>query len=283
MTPWQWMRQLRFLTYSLTWPTGTSGAAGSRVVANPVITAGAPAEILGTLRAGPLVLFNVGDGRGDPGAAALGEMTAMMTIAVAASADKVGMAQLVGGPGRAQDDGSYGQTQSEGRGLLEVEEVVLTAIRQGASDLGLSMQVGPPSAAVGGWVADLPVSAREYRLRCKVTSDRYYHAPQRLTASGNVLSWSLPPSRFDRYKVLLRRSAASGAPPASATAGTPVTLSGDLATTVTISGLSAGSYGFSLFMAYDETCDVVAGDAPQHMERFSAQEVGSYRAGVTIT
>lgn len=85
---------------------------------------------------------------------------------------------------------------------------------------------------------------------------RFYHPPRLFKATGGggqvSLTWALPPDRFDRLKVVLRRASGATAP-TSATDGTGVTLSGDLATSVTDSGLSAGTYSYAIFGGYDET------------------------------
>ncbi len=86
------------------------------------------------------------------------------------------------------------------------------------------------------------------------TAARFHPCP-RFKATGGVgsvaLSWTLPPARFDRLKIVLVRKSGSSAP-SSVTDGTVVTLSGDLATSKTDT-LAAGTYSYSIFAAYDET------------------------------
>ena len=90
------------------------------------------------------------------------------------------------------------------------------------------------------------------------TAGRTYATAQRFRATGGAgqiaLAWSLPPDRFDRLRVVLRRASGS-TPPATPSDGSPVTLSGDLATSVTDSGLAAGTYAYALFAAYDDNAD----------------------------
>lgn len=99
------------------------------------------------------------------------------------------------------------------------------------------------------------VTDLEFEVYSARTS-RFYHAPFRFAAtpgSGQVvMTWTLAPTRFDTLRVILRRATGS-TPPATVTDGTGVTLSGDLVTSKTDSGLAAGTYSYSLFMAYDET------------------------------
>lgn len=124
-------------------------------------------------------------------------------------------------------------------------------------------------------VADLEVEAFNQ------TTARSYHTAYRFkaTASGGgavALSWSLPPDRFDRLRVIVRRSAAGGSAPTSPTDGTAVTVTGgNLGTSATVTGLTAGqAYAFSIFVAYDET-----NSPPTTEEVYSA----AVTASVTVT
>jgi hypothetical protein len=278
---WQVLRQMRYRCWSKVWP----GSGGERVVATPIISPGMTVEeLLGAVRAGPMVAFNAGDDQADEASGALGVAVIPVTIAVQMSNDRTGSGALVGSHGaRLHSDGAYGQTSSQGRGLLEVEEVVLDAIRQGAGDIGLSMQARPVGAPMAGSVGGLGIAVREYRIEVRCMSARHYHPPQRLVATGNVLSWALPPDRFDRYKIVLRYASGATAP-TGPTAGSPITLASDLATSVDVTGtLAAGTYSFALFAAYDETRDVVLGQTLSEAQRHSSQEVGSYRNSVAVT
>lgn len=103
----------------------------------------------------------------------------------------------------------------------------------------------------------LVVLPLELEITDETTAARF-HPARGLSATGGVgqvaLSWALPPDRFDRLRVILRRASGS-TPPASPSGGSPVALSGDLATSVTVTGLSAGSHAFALFAAYDSAAD----------------------------
>lgn len=284
MNRWQIVKNLRYRAFNLTWPTGTAGGAGEKVVRTPIISPGLTvSEILGAVRAGPLVMFNAGENVPDDGSAALGVTTIPVTIATLISNDKTASAALVGAAGvRKTSDSNFGQTASQGRGLLELEEVILAGLRQGAADLGIAMQatyVGNPAA---GTVQASSLAVAEYRLRVKCTADRYYHPPQRVAFSANVLSWALPPDRFDRYKIRVRYASGATAP-TSPTGGSPVTLGSDLATSVNVGSLGAGTYSFAVFAAYDETRDQVLGQTLSEEQRFSAQETGSYKASCAVT
>lgn len=274
MNPWQTLKQLRYKILSLSWGDGADEA----VVAGCIVTAGAPEMIMGILRNGPLVMLKGGTPEPDPAHAGILTFEVLLTIVTSASMDKSGTAELIGG---GRDSTSYGQGSSVGRGIYEIEEVILAGIRQGAGEIGMGIQVAYAGGDRAGFVGSIPATAIERRLRCRCTTDRYYHPPQRLQATGGgsvSLSWALPPDRFDRYKIVLRR--ASGAtPPASATAGTGVTLASDLATSVTDSP-GAGTYSYAIFCAYDESKH--PGDTLSEAQRYSAQEVGTTRASVGV-
>ena len=96
------------------------------------------------------------------------------------------------------------------------------------------------------------------------TAEAYYHPARVLqaTASGGgavALTWAIPPDRWDRVNVVLRRAAGATAP-SSATAGTSVTLASVLATSVTDTP-GAGQFSYALFSGYDRDGD---GDVDTH-------------------
>jgi hypothetical protein len=101
-----------------------------------------------------------------------------------------------------------------------------------------------------------------YLMELWTTSDRYYHPPTRLVGQDlgggqALLTWKLPPDRFDRYRVALRRDA--GAVPPTWTTGTAVTLPSLLPATFTDSP-GAGTWSYSLFATYDEGHEAPAAD-----------------------
>lgn len=155
-------------------------------------------------------------------------------------------------------DTSQGQGKSTGRGVDEVVGRLVEYLNDGVLiDSTIGMQ---------GFVTDvgpaIPVAAGSHFVKRVIsieihnaTTQRRYHAPFRLAATalggGQVsLTWTLPPDRYDRYKLILRWGTTA---PSSPTAGTGVTLSSDLATSVTATGVTTGTRYFSLFVAYDET------------------------------
>lgn len=244
MTPWQQAKQLKYLLATRTW-TG-----GSDTVFGKVIVTARPKELPRTLGSVlPLCVVNVGDAEHD------GQQPKLIKrhrwtvwVVVANKFDAVGEGGMLG---------SNRSASHRGYGLLEVQEQLYEVVHSKQSESGLAIFLRAASAADSGVDQSLGhVNWRGYSIETKaVSTTRFYHPASRLAASGGSgsvsLSWTLPPDRFDRYRVVLRRASGS-TPPGSPAAGTGVTLSGDLAASVT-DGPGAGTFSYALFAQYDET------------------------------
>lgn len=173
-----------------------------------------------------------------------------------------------------------GATVSENRGLLELEEELFDAAQQLGEVDGISLILRAAGAPTIERVENMGhVSYADYSFELRCTATRFYHPARELaaTASGGgvaAVSWALPPDRYDRYQMVLRRAAGTTAP-ASATAGTGVTLGGNLVTSVNDSP-GVGTFSYALFAAYDETYDERQG-SPATADRYSSA------ATVTVT
>lgn len=247
MNTWQVCRQLKYLLRSRTWD-GTTNAFGS------VHVTAAPKEAAYGVFRFPLALIRPLSARFDPDFGEEPELVMQdveVQLVVANAADVVGEASLIGANRAAVP------TTSAGRGLLEVEEALMDAAARLSAIDGVEMLCRARSAV--GAVHDDAIgyaAFRTYTFEVMTTADRFYHPATRLSATaaggGSVsLTWRLPPDRYDRRRVVLRRASGSTAP-ASITAGTGVTLSGDLATSVT-DAPGAGTFSYSVFATYDET------------------------------
>lgn len=269
MNAWQIAKQIRHVLRARTWE-GT----GAVVFGSVHNTNGAQEAAAANLRF-PVALVAVGDGQSDEQVPGYKLRSIRVTVGIYNEGDLLGENSLIGA-------NRQGTDQSNGRGLLEIEEEVEAALEEMQDALGIRISArsvatdAPAMNQQGGMVL---WEALVFEARC--TSRRYYHPPLDLTATGAAgqvtLGWALPPSRWDLRRVRLRRSAGA-TPPASITAGSEVTLSGDLVTSKVDSGLAPGTYSYTLFACYDETNDTPAAD-----QRFSAVEVGSYRGGVVVT
>lgn len=266
MNTWQVCRQLAYLLRSAAWPSG-----GERVFGDVVVTQAPVEALLGKLRP-PAALIRVGGAVSDDDVPSL--LTEELEVALVASSvgDEKGQAALLGAAR------SSGQTSSKGRGLLELEEELFraAAILGGASGvrLNLTAKTGGQALLDGTTLA----ASRGYAFRARTSAYRSYPAPTLLvatpTGSGNVsLTWSVPPARYDRLNVVLRRAAGSTAP-TSVSDGTGVTLASALATSVTDSP-GAGTFSYALFAGYDETSAT-----PTTADRHSSSVT---RTGVVVT
>lgn len=214
-----------------------------------LVSAGAPVQSMGQLRF-PFAAIVPQDGAADPDEPKIWTTTLEVTILAQVASDTWGEAVLIGGPR------AGGQGSSQGRGLVELEEELRKAIRFLDSTNSVKIRAIGKSAVAAVVAEDLGgyVASRAYRYEVLTTDERSYPAPTRFTAvdatGGDAdLAWTLPPDRYDRHALVLRR-AAGAVPPATPTAGTDVPV-GALVTTLTDSP-GAGEFSYALFMGYDE-------------------------------
>lgn len=275
MNQWQVLRQLRYLLLSRSWTGSSNKVFGTGSV---VVSAGLIRNVKKTMRM-PLALIYPTEGQSDPDHGEEPDLLSQsftVTIATVIPGDAVGEKPIIGGnvPDR---------TKSEGRGIVEVEEELFAAIAKLTTDTGVVISFQGAGAARPTVDEDFGyIVQRDYLFKGWLTANRFYHPCINLVATGGSgqvsLSWTNPPDRYDRFKVVLRR-ASGGTVPATVTSGTGVTLSGNLAASVTDSGLSAGTYSYSLFAQYDETYDAI-GETLQSADRTSS---AVSRQSVTVT
>lgn len=268
-SPWQTIRALRAKVAEAVWPDGT----GARVIGENAARITADAQAAPDRL--PFALLNVGQQTADQDDPALVTQEFALVLAVSVPGHDLGEHGVIGGPSAETDRWGF----STNRGLLEVERPVLEAVQRLNGYDGLPIEVRYASAAaVGQMDRDKSVVWRTYTLAALCTRTDEYPAPRNLVATGGsgqiVLTWDLPPSRFDLSSIIVRYASGATAP-ASSSAGTPVTLGSDLATGVTISGLAAGTYSVAAFAKYQDTN---ASDL-----RYSDQDTGSTRLSVVVT
>jgi hypothetical protein len=169
-----------------------------------------------------------------------------------------------------------GSVKSEGRGLLELEEEVYAAIQRLTESTGVKVSFISSSA---GAVTRIDtgdnifyVAMSEYRFKMFCGTARTYAPVRELSVTvpsvgiANDLQWLLPPDRYDLFKIIVRKKNGTSAP-TSPTDGTGVTLSGNLATSVSDTVVFGSTISYSVFVAYDETHDPLSTE-----ERYSAAE-----------
>lgn len=281
MNGWQVPQQLAYLLRRRAWPDGAAEpvfSPNSVLVTNAIRAAAIGASTVNP----PIVMLAPAAGRADPEFHDLREQT-IRAVLLTWDEDDTGEKVLLGAH-RTSGPGS-----SVGRGLLELEEQLLAAVEEFNNTSGLRLDGGFVGAFDVDYREDLRHASRAYDFTGMLSRAAYYHAPMRLVATpvgsgGQVsLSWALPPNRFDfhaahttptmpaRGGIRLRRASGSTAP-ASATAGTEVTLASAFATSVTDTP-GPGTWSYAVFAAYDEM-----GSGTD--ERYSEQETGTTRLGV---
>lgn len=185
----------------------------------------------------------------------------VVSLVVANAQDQFGETLLVG----ANRTGG-----SDGRGLLEVKEIVKTTLLQLGPASGMpiafrsSENPDPAVMQALGYVGYVDII-----FEALGTSARTYQAPSGLARTGTttaVLTWTASP-RWDFRRFILRRASGS-TPPATSTDGTGVTLGGspDGAAAVGVTDSpGAGTWSYSLFAVYDDADagSDVAVSAPQ--------------------
>jgi len=257
MNVWQVARQLKDTLAARAWTDSPTQPVFGKVI----VSAGVAERALGQLRF-PFCQILPQDAEVDAQAIGLENQRYLIRIVARVAADPWGESIVIGGPRQA------GQGGSGGRGLLELEEEVLAAAGEMIRTNGIRLRLQWRSSVAVEEVEGLGVvGTKEIQVDAWTTTTRSYEAPSRLAGTipgggATVLTWTLPPARYDRNALILRRAAGSTAP-ATTTAGTGVAV-GALVTTVA-DAPGVGTFSYSLFMGYDEL-----NSTPTTSDRFSA-------------
>lgn len=250
MNDWQILRQVAYLVRAATWGGSEYLFRPDSVIVstNTVEAVAAGLSLPGCVLApdGPQTDPEFGE---EPG---LLVQPIKLTVIVALPADTFGGAALMGA--------NRSALAAAGKGLLEIAVPLTAAIRRLNDASGVHLQSVRKSASGSELVPSMGyVAYHEHRLECVCTDAKSFPKPTAFVATGGsgqvAMTWHALPDRFDRRRFILRRASGS-TPPASATVGTGIPLGGSpdgrSAVSVTDSGLSAGTYSYSLFAAYDD-------------------------------
>jgi len=267
---WQVAKQLKYVLKARKWD-GTSNVIFNK---NSVIVSANPElHALSTLIV-PICIIKPLDLTVDPEFGeerSLVERNVQLSLITAIGGDAATSENAVLGANR-----TGGSLVSEGRGLLELEEEVYGAIQRLTEQTGIKMSFisssGNAVTRIDTGDAIWYVSMADYRFKFFCGTVRSYAPVRELMVTvpsigtQNDLAWTLPPDRYDRYKIVVRKATGT-TPPASPSAGTGVTLGSDLATSVTDTVVFGSTTSYSVFVAYDETHEPLSVE-----ERYSAAE-----------
>ncbi len=257
MNSWQVLNQIKYLLQQARWE-GTS-----TVIFAPesvkVVGSDSDVDAIDARPVLPMALIVPESGTADPQhGEESGYMARNISIVLVTrnENDRLGMAGIMGA-------NREGISDSRGRGVLEFEGELFRAIKQLVINSGVNIAFkGNGSSATRKDADDIAYAIQEYQFEAFCTTALEYFPGRKLAAqprTGEVsLSWAVPPARYDRYRMVLRRAAGSTAP-TSISSGTGVTLASAMATSVVDSGLAAGTYSYALFCTYDDMCEGVDG------------------------
>ncbi len=267
MNPLQVCRQIKQILEDRTW----SVAGGTAVFGNVSIT-NAPNAAAFEMMVFPVALIRPGNATHDPEYPGQLSQDIEVSIATCIHGDVMGENALIGA-----NRGNAG-AGSEGRGLLEVEEELLAAMRVIGNESGIRV-VSRSRSAISSLQDDAndQILLRSYSFLAECTDTRYYHPPTRFAAADAgggqaTLTWTNAPTRFDTVEVTVRRAAGATAP-ADETAGTEVFIG--TGTTFTDSP-GAGEFSYAIFAGYADTVEGTTS------ESWSEQEAGTTDT-VTVT
>lgn len=248
MNRWQICEQLKYLLRKRKWEDDS----GNEKVFNAFTTGGVPRSAWADIPT-PFCIIQPKTGKADPEDPNLWDYRFKFVIIAEVEGDSLGEFAMMGGAR------TGGQGSSDGRGLLELEEELFKALNLLSTDLGIEYQA--KNADIEDSINDAELgymALGTYNYDIRGASFRYYHPVTRLlgvdaTGGNCTLTWQLPPDRYDRRSIIVRRAAGSTAP-ATPSAGTGISLSSDLATSKT-DNPGAGVFSYAVFAAYLENSD----------------------------
>jgi len=169
---WQVCRQIQYLLREQTW----TGSATKVFHTKSILITAAPRESAVEQLIMPAVLIRPLGATSDDEEPDFVSQELALTLATAHAGDSYGEYPLVGGQ-------RTGQTDSTGRGLLEIEEEVFNAIEFLNTDSGVLIQHRMSSAAEPKLVGNQYLLLRDYMFRAELTADRFYHPVENLQSA----------------------------------------------------------------------------------------------------
>tara|TARA_R110000824_G_scaffold89186_2_gene218909 strand:+ start:53 stop:862 length:810 start_codon:yes stop_codon:yes gene_type:complete len=269
MNTYQVCRQVKYLIESRKWDDNESNES---VFGAGVVSVAPQAEAMDKFRY-PLAMVLPGSASVDAEEMDLLEQQITVRVICMVEADGYGESPLIGAH-------RISTGSSDGRGILEIEPELFAAIARSSGADGIEIRLWSSSEVQAELIEDLGyVIARDYTFGCLTTTTKTYPSPFRFkvvdsaSAGQADLTWTNPAIRYDSFHVVARYSAGATAP-ATIASGTGITLSSDFPTSVSVTGLAAGTYSFSVFVTYDEMSE------PPDSDDFSSP-AASYSVAIT--
>jgi len=253
---WQILQQIRFKLLSRRWegdPIGSLVFQQSSVI----VSVGGEEAAMATLITPTCVIQPLG-ASSDPAHDEEPDLIMQninVRLTVTVPGDPIGEYSLIGG-------GRQGQSDSRGRGLLEVEEEILAAIAELNTIDGIVIYNRAKSEAQAELDDnDRYTALRAYSFEALTTASRFYHpvitfvAADAAAAGDADLTWIPSPARFDSRGVRILRVAGAVPTLDPADGGAVVVLDGSAfpapAGAVTNSP-GAGQFSYTAWVTYDE-------------------------------
>ncbi len=254
MNVWQIVRQLKYLLLQRQW----EGSGSDVFQDNSVVITVAPDEQALAVLIPPIALIRPLGAQSDPmhdeePDLILQSMAVRLSVTV--PGDPLGQSALIGG-------GRQSQTDSRGRGLLEVEEELYASIGSLNTINGVVIYSRAKSEAEAELDEDNRYSCiRSYLFDALATADRFYHPVMGFVATDNAastfcdLNWTSAPMRFDSRGVRILRK--SGSSPATNPTDLSATIVADGSAFPAVAGYwrdrpGTGTYSYTIWVTYDE-------------------------------
>ncbi len=243
MNTWQLLREIKSVLNGQVWTGGSNQVFGT----DSAIVTVAPETEAGAAVRFPAALIMPLDATVDPDHGQQQDFIRQrigIRILNSVPGDVMGEFPLIGGFWT-----TAASSDSDGRGLLEIEEELYNALDLLSADDGVEIQLMGTGATQAVLLDIGYVAYRDYEFEGWVTTSRDYPPGREfivssLTTGSVSLNWINPSvTRYDFRRMMLRRLSGSSAP--TATTGTEVVLASDTSTSHTDSPGSGTFTGFS--------------------------------------
>lgn len=243
MNKWQLCRQLKYVLESMVWPGGSNP-----VFSNCEISAVPAAQLIGRLRH-PFAVVHPPSSTNERETTKKQSLTLNIEIFQEHENDEYGRSVVVGG----NHDPST-NTSTEGRGLLEIEQLLTDTLHAQALIDGIRYFSITRSGNIQGQTTGKKTRAmKTLTLEVGMFEEETYPDVYKLSGSVSgsdvVLAWTDNPDRFDRLHIVICRK--SGSNPTGPTDGFLANVLPGVQT-YTDTAPGSGAWNYAAFAAYDK-------------------------------